>query len=233
MECIYEPTQNNSLDTYLLQDKMGLGSFCAFHQRQVLSISLHSWNTTNLRYQVDHSFPSEHSSCARVAVHLSNRTTRAESQRVQPFDWSTSVYQFTLSRPSGQVQDAFRRRNCTFPCHLCRNSFSCQWRLLQWLKKGQILSLHHHSKQRQGYGPLGRCKLCHWVSRGAVSLQKRAGQKLPLGLRRWKEKFASGWIGVGSKLKYYKCQDHSKCPLCNAPSEKVSHVLHCKDPTAV
>ena len=60
-----------------------------------------------------------------------------------------------------------------------------------------------------------------------------AANKLTLGLRRWKAKFSSGWIGVGSKLKYYKWQDHSKCPLCNAPSEKLSHVLLCKDPQAV
>ena len=59
-----------------------------------------------------------------------------------------------------------------------------------------------------------------------------AAKKLPLGLRRWKVKFASGWIGVGSKLKQYKCQDHSTYPLCNAPLEIVSHVLHCKDPQA-
>jgi hypothetical protein len=60
-----------------------------------------------------------------------------------------------------------------------------------------------------------------------------AAKKLPQGLRRWKAKFASGWIGVGTKLKQYKWQDHSTCPLCKAPSETVSHVLHCKDPEAV
>ena len=60
-----------------------------------------------------------------------------------------------------------------------------------------------------------------------------AAKKLPQGLRRWKAKFASDWIGVSSKLKQYKWQDHSTCPLCNAPSETVSHVLHYKDPQAV
>ena len=60
-----------------------------------------------------------------------------------------------------------------------------------------------------------------------------AAKKLPQGLRRWKAKFTSGWIGVSSKLKQYKWRDHFTCPLCNAPSETVSHVLHCKDPQAV
>ena len=60
-----------------------------------------------------------------------------------------------------------------------------------------------------------------------------AAKKLPQGLRRWKAKVSSGWIGVGSKLKQYKWQEHSTCPLCNAPSEKVSHLLHCTDPQAV
>ena len=52
-----------------------------------------------------------------------------------------------------------------------------------------------------------------------------AAKKLPQGLRRWRAKFASRWIGVGTKLKSYKWQDHSTCPLCNAPSEKISQIL--------
>ena len=42
-----------------------------------------------------------------------------------------------------------------------------------------------------------------------------------------------GGLAIGRKLKHSKWQGHSKCPLCNAPSETVSHVLHCKDPQAV
>ena len=60
-----------------------------------------------------------------------------------------------------------------------------------------------------------------------------AATKLHLGLRRLKTKFSSGRIDVGSKQKYYKLQDHSTCPLCNAPSKKVLHAVHCRDPHVV
>jgi len=50
-----------------------------------------------------------------------------------------------------------------------------------------------------------------------------------MGLKRWRLKFSTGCIGVGSQLLHRKYQSHSKCPLCNTPGEKVSHVLHCPD----
>ena len=52
-------------------------------------------------------------------------------------------------------------------------------------------------------------------------------------MQRWFVKFASGSIGVGNQLLHYQYQDHSRCPLCDADNEKVSHVLSCKDTGAV
>jgi hypothetical protein len=61
----------------------------------------------------------------------------------------------------------------------------------------------------------------------------KAIKRLPPGLKRWRWKFSTGCIGVASQLYYRRYQDHSNCPLCQAPHEKVSHVLHCPDTKAV
>ena len=53
-----------------------------------------------------------------------------------------------------------------------------------------------------------------------------------MGLRRWRWKFSTGCIGVGNQLFHRNHQPHSKCPLCQSPNEKVSHVLHCPDRAA-
>ena len=56
-----------------------------------------------------------------------------------------------------------------------------------------------------------------------------AGNRLPIGLRRWKSKFLSGSIGIGhNMLMYRRHQD-----LCGKHGEKVSHVLRCKDADAI
>ena len=60
-----------------------------------------------------------------------------------------------------------------------------------------------------------------------------AFKRLPPGMQRWFVKFASGCIGVGNQLLHYQHQDHSRCPLCAADNEKVSHVLSCMDQGAV
>ena len=53
----------------------------------------------------------------------------------------------------------------------------------------------------------------------------KAIKRLPLGQKRWRWKFSTGCIGVGNQLFHRNHQPHSKCPLCQAPNEKVSHVL--------
>ena len=58
---------------------------------------------------------------------------------------------------------------------------------------------------------------------------RRAINRLSPGLKRWRWKFATGCIGVGNQLFHRRYQDHSKCPLCSFPNEKVSHVLRCPD----
>ena len=60
----------------------------------------------------------------------------------------------------------------------------------------------------------------------------KAIKRLSLGLRRWRWKFSTGCIGVGNQLFHRNHQPHSKCPLCQSPNEKVSHVLHCPDRAA-
>ena len=60
----------------------------------------------------------------------------------------------------------------------------------------------------------------------------KAIKRLPLGQKRWQWKFSTGCIGVGNQLFHRNHQPHSKCPLCQAPNEKVSHVLHCPDRNA-
>ena len=60
----------------------------------------------------------------------------------------------------------------------------------------------------------------------------KAIKKLHLGLKRWQCKFSTGCIGVGNQLFHRNHQPHSKCPLCQTPNEKVSHVLHCSDRAA-
>ena len=52
--------------------------------------------------------------------------------------------------------------------------------------------------------------------------------QLPLGLKRWFAKFATGCIG--NKHKFNQRSDVSaKCPNCSHPVEKSSHVLLCND----
>ena len=60
----------------------------------------------------------------------------------------------------------------------------------------------------------------------------RAIKRLPLGQKQWRWKFSTGCIGVGNQLFHRDHQSHSKCPLCQAPDEKVSHVLRCPDRNA-
>ena len=105
------------------------------------------------------------------------------------------------------------------------------------------VKLSHINKSHLYQELFGPCTLKYWNDHHDIPIptncdidwkaSQAAAKKLPQGLRCCKAKFASGLIGISSKLKSYKLQDHSTCPLYNAPSEKVSHVLHCTDPQAV
>ena len=74
--------------------------------------------------------------------------------------------------------------------------------------------------------PIPNCDNIDWEP-SAVAVRR-----LPLGKKRWHFKFITGCIGVGNQLFHRRYQDHSKCPLCNADDERVSHVLHCPDASA-
>lgn len=65
------------------------------------------------------------------------------------------------------------------------------------------------------------CELVDWEP------CRLATQRLPVGLRRVRWKFSTGCIGVGNQLLHRRYQDHSNCPICSRPNEKISHVLHC------
>ena len=54
----------------------------------------------------------------------------------------------------------------------------------------------------------------------------RVINRLPQGLKRWRWNFTTGCIGVGRMLVHCKFHNHSNCPLCQAPDEKVSHIIH-------
>ena len=45
-------------------------------------------------------------------------------------------------------------------------------------------------------------------------------------------KFATGHMGVGTKLVYWKFQDHNECPRCDHPKDN-KHVLQCTAAQAV
>jgi len=60
-----------------------------------------------------------------------------------------------------------------------------------------------------------------------------ANARLPLGLQRWLVKFATGFIGNRHKLNQRREFPTSKCPNCDHPIEKSSHVLQCKNSQAL
>ena len=68
--------------------------------------------------------------------------------------------------------------------------------------------------------PIPSCENVDWAP------SSKAIKRLPMGQRRWRWKFSTGCIGVGNQLFHRNHQTHSKCPLCETPNEKVSHVLH-------
>ena len=107
-------------------------------------------------------------------------------------------------------------------------SFKSPYRQTRLFHEHLAFSLHgvklsHINKSRLYYELFSSRALKYWNNHHDISIptncdidwkaSQAAAQKLPLGLRRWKAKFASGWIVVGSKLKHYKWQDHSTCPL--------------------
>jgi len=61
----------------------------------------------------------------------------------------------------------------------------------------------------------------------------KAIKRLAMGHKRWFWKFSTGCIGVGNQLFHRRHQEHSNCPLCQTPNEKVSHIFHCPDRSAI
>ena len=84
----------------------------------------------------------------------------------------------------------------------------------------------------------------YWIRKGHFTdetwdlvdweLQGRCFDSVPLGFQVWLSKHATGWCGVGRKLKQYGFQDHSLCPRCSLVEETTKHVLCCssRDATA-
>ena len=62
---------------------------------------------------------------------------------------------------------------------------------------------------------------------------KKAVKRLPVGSQRWNVKFTTGWLGTRHKLNQYGDFADPKCPNCDHPVEKSSHVLHCNHPKTV
>ena len=60
------------------------------------------------------------------------------------------------------------------------------------------------------------------------TLREKSLNNIPKNQQRWLCKHSTGFCGVGTMLKKYKFQQHTRCPRCSKDGETTTHILQCQ-----